>query len=327
MSIKFLYLPSEGLQGEDIPSHAIWDSIKVASIRISLPSPLKIKAVYNSESWEAVDNSLIIQKVEWDGYLGLVFESKKTSKVADPVSVEYAFHLSNGEVVKKTKQINLFRPQLKIDSAKKIIIDPVTGYIKNRISVKNIGRGTLLIWLSSMENSPTKLETPPKYREFVERYISDLHDEMFNLAKEFPQFRPLIEEMLTWETRDWTELSSEELNRVQDNINRLVKVFANNADFLRGFAEAYAKALLKNTELIESIGMFVKFYESLVSKNVLLINPFDLISLTEKGGEIILKISQTDKLFDEYEDITLPKIELVCSKAYEVPIHRLFKWG
>ena len=324
---KSIYLPSEGLQGEDIPSHIIWEDMDFESIRISFRSPLKFKEVYNSESENVRDECLIVQKVEWEGYLGLVFESSKTSPLEDQVSVEYSFCLSNGKVVKETKEISLFRPQLKIQEIpEKIIINPVTGVVKNRIRIKNVGRGTLIILITATEDSPTKPDTPFSERELLERMKSDLRDEMSNLGKEFSQFQPLVDEMFEWEEKELMELSEEERNRYENYENRLSNTVASNKELLRGFVVAFAKVLTKNIEVLENLRRFVRFYESLISKNILLINPFDSLNLTDEGQEIILKLLQTDRVLDKYEDITLPKIELISSKAGRVPVHSLFRW-
>jgi len=330
MAISFSYLPSEGLQGEDIPSYVIWEDMNIESICISFRSPLIFKEVYNSNSWEIQEDKLVVKAVELDGYLGLLFESRKVSAIADDVSVEYSFHLSNGEVVKETRVIKVFRPQLEIgELPKKITVNPDTGFVKNRIRVKNTGRGTLIMRISTPEDSPARLETPPEYRDFIERFESDLREEMSILGKKFPQFEPLLEEMLEWDERirDLEKISEEDKKKFIDYMNKFLRILANNREFHQGLLEAFAKALIKNTELVQTIGRFVEFYESLVSKNILLVNPFDQFNLTKDGQEMILKVKQTDRVFDEYEDITLPKIKLEGSKIGKISIHRLFEWG
>ena len=104
-------------------------------------------------------------------------------------------------------------------------------------------------------------------------------------------------------------------------------VLASDPDLLLRFAEAYAKAFARNTQFIEAVGKFIEVFESLVSRNVLLMNPFDEVDLTGETNQISLQISQTDHLFDDYEDITLPEIKLVSSQPTKVQVYKLFSWG
>jgi hypothetical protein len=325
---SLIYLPKEGLQGEDIPSHILWENVKVESVQISFRSPLRFKEIFNAESWETHDNEIIVKKVELDGYVGLSFESSKVSDLEVVVPVNYLINLSDGNMIKETKEIKLFRPQLRLEvQTKAITITPKTGFVKDRIKIKNIGRGTLIMYIFTEEDSPTKLETPLEHREFAEKFLSDLLEELSNLAKKFPQFQSILDDVPKWETKNLLELSDEERDKFAEYINRMANVLASDRDLLQGFVNAYGKALAKNSELIEAVRRVVKLYESLVSKDLLLINPFDEIAVTGKKAEITLKISRTDKVFDLYEDIILPKIELTSSEEVRVPIYKLFEWG
>ena len=43
-----IYLPDEGLQGEEIPSNLLWENASMEFIQISFCSPLKIREVFNA---------------------------------------------------------------------------------------------------------------------------------------------------------------------------------------------------------------------------------------------------------------------------------------
>jgi len=325
---SFIYLPEEGLQGENIPSHILWENVKAENIQIAFRPPLKFKEIFNVESYDIQDNNIIVKKVELEGYVGLSFESSKITDLEKFASVKYLMRLSNGEVVKEEKKIRLFRPQLHVNvKTKEIAIDPKTGFIKGRMGIKNIGRGTLIMNISGAEGSPTQLETPPEHLEFAEKFNSDLFEEMSKLSEEFPNFQSVYNEMFEWEKKNPLELSEEERDEFLEYVNRVANVLAGDKDLLLRFIEAYAKALARNAELIEAVGKFIRVYESFVSKDILLINPFDEVVLTEEKNEMMLKIKQTDRVYDKYDDITLPKIELVSPKPARVPIYKLFDWG
>lgn len=325
---SFVYLPNEGLQGEEIPSHVLWEDAKVSSIEISFGSPLVFKDIFNAASWVTNENSIIVKEVELDGYIGLSFKSHKVPSIEVIVPVEYVIHLQNGSVIEAKREINLFRPELEIDPIAKVVtVDPTTRFVKGRVGIRNVGRGTLIMHISTSRDSSTQLETPPQHREFAEKFLSDLMEEMSNLAEEFPQFRSILDEMREWELQETVVFSKEERDQLVQYIRKLANVLASSKDLMRGFAEAYVKAFTKNTEFLEAVGKFVQVYQSLVSKDVLLINPLDEIALTGKEEEIVLEISQTDRVFDSYEKIVLPKIGMTSSQAVRIPVYRLFDWG
>ena len=331
MTTPLLYLPSEGLQGEDIPSYAIWEDMDIESVTVSFRSPLVFKDVYNAHSWEVQDDRLVVGGVELDGYLGLLFGSRKVSAIVDDVPFEYSFHLSNGEVVRRAKKIRLFRPKLEVEeSDRAITVDLGRRFVRNRIRAKNVGRGTLMMSISTAEESPAKLETPPEYKDFIERFEADMSMELSLLAKEFPQYEPLIFETLEWDERvkGLGKFAEGEREKFADYTDKLLKTIANNKEFQRGLLGAFAKALVRNVELIESIGRFIQFYESVVSRNILLVNPFDEIDLREDEQEMILEVRQTDRILDEYDDLKLVRtIKLEGSEMGKIPVHRLFEWG
>jgi len=329
---SFIYLPKEGLQGEDIPSHILWENARAKTIQISIREPIKIKHVFNVQNYEVQKNNIIIDEIEVEGYVGLSFKTTKVSDLEIVVPLDYSIHFLNGEVIRKTKKIRLFRPQLDVKTEnKEITVNPNTGFVRGRVKMKNIGRGTILMAIMETEDSSVKVQPSPEYSEFAEKFLSDLYVEMEKLAGRFPQFQRILEEMQKLERMALTDLLEEEQDKLKDRFQRysndLSTVLASDRDLLQGFVDAYRKALSKNSELIELFRKFVKVYESLVSKNILLMNPFDEAVLTGKREEIRLTIAYTDRVFDKYEDITLPKIYIASSDPVRIPLYRLFEWG
>ncbi len=322
-----LYLPTEGLQGEEIPSHVTWENMDFESIKISFQAPLKFKEVYNTEHPEIHDDCIIVKNVEMEGYLGLIFESSKTPAIELHAQVTYSISLSSGQVMQEAREICLFRPELVIQSApERIRVNPITGSAENQLLIRNVGRGTLILYVDTIEESPLSIATPADQSELLQRIESDFRDEMLRLEKEFPQFQPILEEMFEWEERNSIQVIREERERYVDYMDRLSKAMMSNKQFLSEFLGAYAKVVIKNIEILELMKRFVELYESLISKNILLMNPLDEILVTDSVEVILLRIFQTDRIFNNYEDITLPKIELVGENAGRVPVYNLFGW-
>lgn len=330
MPITNLYLPREGLQGELIPSFILWEDMDVEVISISYKSPLNLKEVYNSESWNDSDNNLIVKSVEHEGYLGLLFDSHKVSTVIEDINVEYLFQLPNNESISETKSIQLFRPQLSIEKIpKRIVCNTDTMFVRNRIKIKNIGKGTLIIRISTEDDSQIKIVTPPEQQDFVDKFESDFKYEMSLLAVEFPFFQSLNEQFIAWNKRirDFEEISDEEHNELNEFMNNFKEMLANEEEFRRAFIEAFIKIIKLNAEFLESIVRLITFFESIVTKNIILVNPFDQIALEKSDKDLIIKIQQTDNLYEDYEDVTLSSIKIEGSNKGMLPIYRLFEWG
>ena len=46
-----VYLPEEGLQGEEIPSNITWENVDVDSIQVTFVKPMIVKEVFNTGSF------------------------------------------------------------------------------------------------------------------------------------------------------------------------------------------------------------------------------------------------------------------------------------
>jgi len=93
-----VYLPHEGLQGENIPSHILWDdNMSVKSIRIFFTSPLKVKDVFNAKIWKLEGNTLLVDNVEINGFLGVLFETHKVDETEVVSVVEFQIYKLNND--------------------------------------------------------------------------------------------------------------------------------------------------------------------------------------------------------------------------------------
>ena len=79
MPLQSYFFPKEALQGEDLPSHITWSDLKFDCIKIVHPKAVTLKEVYNVSDKDISikeEGLILINKVEVDGYLGIVFSSK-----------------------------------------------------------------------------------------------------------------------------------------------------------------------------------------------------------------------------------------------------------
>ena len=323
-----VYLPGEGLQGEEIPSYVLWENLKVKSIRIDFHPPLAIKGVFNVASFEEKEGAIIAKGFEVGEYLGLSFTSQKVEDKEVRLPVEFDLELENGEIRKEMKSVTLFRPQIGVTSPRqsKIAFDSRTHFVRGRIRIRNIGRGVMLTKIVSADDSPIQIETPPEHVEYAEKINANIEEELGKVADGFPLFRPYWEQMLIWSEKDPIELNPEEREKLLIFFNDLGKVLAGNKKLLLSFVEAYAKALARNIEIIERIKLMIKLYETSVTMNILLTNPFDEVVLTKEKEFLVLKIEHTDSVLNKYDDVML-KVEVSGEPGAKIPLYQLFEWG
>jgi len=324
----FVYLPQEGLQGEDIPSYILWENGKIGKVELSFQPPLKLAEIFNAKSSEKGDCTAIVHEVKLDGYVGFSFKTSKVDPIEVESKVEFILHMVDGKTVNETKNIMLFKPKLDVKLlTTNVEIDPRTGYVKGRIKIRNSGRGVIMMKVAETEDSPLKVETPPEQREFAAKFAEDIKEEMSKITEEFPLFKSVWERMLCWDAKEFIELTAEERTEFGKFITDLATTLASDKRLLQSFIEGYSKALAKNTELVERIRKIITVYESLVSKDLLLINPLDEVTLPDESGELILTIEYTDRVFHIYDDVIIPNIQISGSQGQKFPIYKLFEWG
>lgn len=187
-----VYLPNEGLQGEDIPSNITWKSnLAVDSIKIDFSKPLKVKEVFNASNYEVREGEIQAKDIEVNGYLGLSFETEKIDKTEADIPVIYTIHTIGGTEFEVKKTVRLFKPKLRVKLPYgHISVEPKSHYVKGRLKIQNIGRGLLLLKIKAAPESQIKIETPREYKEFAEKFNQDLETEFIELSKEFPAFEP-----------------------------------------------------------------------------------------------------------------------------------------
>lgn len=324
-----VFLPKEGLQGEEIPSNITWQNMDVLSIKVKFSEPLKVKEVFNAGSYEIGKNEVTAKEIEVNGYFGLSFETSKVEEIETVLPVAYIIQPKKEETIEITKSIKLFRPQLRVrmkNDSYKITVNPKTGFIDGRLNMKNIGRGLLLIRVESGQGSHIKIQTPPEYREFAEKFNSDIEKEMTLLAEEFQQFKPFVSYILSCGGKDYLDFTDVEKEELKRNLVTFGTLLASDTALLRGFVEGFSRAILKNSQFQDVIRKVILVYESLVTKDILLLNPLDEIILEQENSSINLEILLTDNVYDYYKNLKLPTINIVAQPKTKVPIYKLFEW-
>jgi len=323
-----VYLPSEGLQGEDIPSNITWQDLDVDSIKVTFHEPLKLKEIFNASIYDVKENEVIAKDIEVKGYLGMSFETSKIDQIETELPVDYVIHLRNGDQIEEHKNIKLFKPQLRVRLPKNnISIEPKTSYVKNRIGIKNIGRGLLIIRIKVASDSQCKISTPREYQEWVSKFNADVTEELTALSQEFRQLQPFMDYLLSCADKEYLELTDEEKEEFKRKLTGLATLLASDRDLLRGLVESYARTLMKNNQFQDALRKVITVYQSLVTKDILLLNPLDEVLVENKGGTLKLEILITDNVYDNYKDVVLPEIKIEAEPNTRLSIYKLVDWS
>lgn len=324
MPIESIFLPDEGLQGEDIPSHIIWKDMNYSDIRLVIPPILRLKEIYNvnEDQWVMNQNTLTVKGVEVDGYLGLLFESIRSDEEKEKYGeIDYRFINTENEIIFQTKKaIRLFRPFIFLeDVPQSIKIAFPNKEMDKKIKLTNSGEGTAIIGIETTEKSEIRETSSKIVEDFMNEFIKDLEKEILRLKEEFPAYSQFLDKLFLYEKEpEW---------EIEEFIEELEQIREKDEDFFYALAQSLAWTIMNNIHFDTIIESFVSYLDSLATNKILIYNPLDVIEVSETPKRIDLKILQKDLLMKEYDPIEIPAIVISANKRDIIELHRLFEWG
>ncbi|MCD4822931.1 MAG: hypothetical protein K8R11_12990 [Methanococcoides sp.] len=323
MTIKSMFLPKEGLQGEEIPSHITWDNLEYDQISLDFPDFLKIKEIYNVSALENDCSACSIDIVspDVDGYVGLLFESLRSEcekKLTGFVTFSF---IRNGTVFyRKKKEISLHRPLIEVLQVPlSINISFPEKEIDNKICISNIGDATSVLVLMTAEESEIAEDLSDDQKQSLDEISKSLEDEVLFLKETYPKHSILLDDFLNI-ARD-PELPSKDFN------NRFEETLLNDSIFSDSFGDSIQRIFITNIKFKSLINSFVAYTESLVGSKIFIFNPFTIIPLSEEPKTILLRLVQSDLLLSEYDPIEIQPITISANSKGAIELHKLFNWG
>jgi hypothetical protein len=326
MPVKSFFIPKTALQGEEIPVHAIWEGISYHAIRIE-PSPLlQVKEVYNAQqkNIEKEPESLLIKKLEVEGYLGLILKAEKLESAKQDTCFSLTFLDQNEEMIESRQTtIHLFRPNVVVEEVPDVIeVDMEKRFVHSRIKLHNAGDGTAVVVFLTRKDSEVKKTKPQGVRDYRKMLNRDLKRNLANVQAEYPKHSELVGEYVRL-----LRSSSKGKRYFQDIQDVTKKILGDpEEDFVWAFIEALGSALLKNIRLVTIVENFLDYLNSIATKKVLVYDPIEVVPVSTEPQELAIDIWTTDLLVGDYPKISLPKTKIVSNQKGEVEIHRLFEW-
>lgn len=133
-----VYLPEEALQGEEVPSFALWHGTQIDGIRMRVPHGFEVSEVYNvaADDWSFAGDELSVKRLEINGYFGLLLTSKQLEETSKQVEFRWDFY-SGEEKFTESKRIHVFRPLLGVEVPAEIRLNTSKSVVANPLSIEN----------------------------------------------------------------------------------------------------------------------------------------------------------------------------------------------
>jgi hypothetical protein len=329
MPIKSVYVPPQAIQGEDVPAHILWDSTDCCLIRILTPEPIRLKEIYNVNEgmYKTSNEEITVEEVAVNGYLGLLFSTHKLCDYSRRVNIVFSFFDKAGnKITEELKTIHLFRPKLEVLETPQVIeIDPEKSIVRNRIKVRKLGQGTLIINFHTPKESEVQKRVPDSISEFLSNVKKDLETNLNEVKSSFPKYSDSIDHYIYFIVNSWN--SYNELGDLRTAAERLYRIIKRNEEFGRVFFKAMAEALVKNLKFFSLPESLLKYLDSVLSHKVWLVQPWQIIPVAVETKTLILDILPTDLLLNnDYDPSRLPKIKIKAVSDGYIEIARLFEW-
>lgn len=328
MFIKSVFLPDNALQGEDIPTFILWKDIDYDQIIVKKHNCSTLKEIYNvaENAYEISNNQILINSVEVEGYLGLVFESTRSESLLVETDLTYCF-MKNGDCVIESKHdLILFRPELEIKYVPESLTIEDGKITSRKIELQNIGEGTCQLIFKTSENSEVKISQPKRLREFYLGFKNNFIEGVYKIKEKHPDSDWVFEDLLFLLNSSFDPSNKSLMKEINLRMNRINDAMEDNEGLRKDIIRIYIAAILKNISIITVMEQFIEYLQSIAKNRVKLVNSLDSIQLTQGNHIIELELHYTDLLLSEIPSIKLDQISINSDADADLSIYNLFNW-
>lgn len=323
-----IYVPDYCVQGDRIPFYVLWDNNVKIQILITLPNGLALDEAYNidSDSLKINGNAYIIDNFETNGYVGGVLSSTLGDRASIIKKIMFEVKSDCNIRQKFEREIELFRPDIKIDdSIGTINIQSDKNnrpVIREHIKISNHGRGTAIIRINILPDSEIKEGTPQGFEEFKLKFLEDLDTAFLEMKKKFPQHDKLLESLRAVSKNPLpsdTKLSVTVRKTVED----LESAFDNNEEFQTEFSRSVTMAYLKNVSIMTDADAFLAFLKSSGKNKLLILDAMRVFNVSPKTQTLEAELLTTDLANNEYPSKKLQPITIISDRSYSIPFYQI----
>lgn len=325
-----VYLPGEALQGESLPSFILWRGETVQRIDIQFPDALQVSDVYNvaSGEWSVQHDRLTVNRVEVDGYLGVLFSSRRLDTTSRVIDVRFELHRGD-RIESWARRVHLYRPLLKVRYCPaKITMDVSKGRVDQTIQIVNEGLGTVFVSIVEDKGSEVELREPEALAKFQQLVREDIEIAFANFAKDFPDYSELMKDLATLIVKQVDMGDPEAISKAKTVISDFSRATEVDKDLLPAVVQAIAGAFVKNFHMFNVYEQIAEYVKSIGASKILVRNPLDLISVAKASTTLKLKVEYTDLTFEYFEPLHLTtSIASSGNTEGELSVYRVLEWG
>jgi len=330
LPIKSIYIPPYALQGEDVPGHIIWSSLEFKYLKIELPEAMSKKQLYNvrAEMVETLGNTIIVRNaaIEVDGYLGMLFSSRKVENPAVKGRIQFSFMGENDIILsKQDREVYLFRPKLKLgETPREIKVDPAKGFAYDRIEAEKNDEGTLLLKIRSARSSEIQVRTPNSMVEYRRRLVKNLKEEYADVRGKYPHYSNFFDKYISILEKGWR--NQEDLKTLKEFVADTHRITLENREFMEKFVMALLNGYWRSQRFLSLPETLLRYIESVKHKKIWLARPENIITVGPKPRILKLEMMPSDLLLDTYDTIKVRDIRIIGTEAGEIEVAKLFEW-
>jgi len=321
-----VYLPGEALQGEEIPSFALWKGTIFETIQVRIPHGLKVSEVYNvaKGDWAFSGAELSVKQVEVNGYLGLVITSEQMEETSKEVELHWDFFQKDGKF-SESKRIHVFRPLIEVEVPSEVRLEKSLKVVANPLRIENKGLGTVIIGVRALDDSKATLEEPVVVSDFVKSFNEDVKAGFGELKTRFPDLHRLIGEVALVFS-DPPNLSEREgvqrLQRIGEEVKQTNQEYA---DFGKSIGEVLGSALLANLQKFNIFQQLAEYIHSVQGRKVLVRDPLNTVHVGPGKTKLHFRVEYTDLAYGYYPHVEI-KTMIHSNEDKIFPLYKLFRW-
>jgi hypothetical protein len=314
-------MPADGLQGQAIPGHVLWDNEAVSSITVRRTPEFAALEAFNADpdSTTVADGVHVVSRFLRPGYLGFVMQTRRLDTLDATATVEITVQLETGPQ-SFTKPVRLFRPNLSILSIPAKITFDDKGMPDTRLVLGHEGHGTLFVTVKSTTDSAVQTVIPPELASAMKGFAEDMGSGLQQLASKYPHYPDLFSPLQANDFSDRERLGRRLLD-VLETIGEDRKLAVDLSDL-------YTRATLQHSDF-ESLffAPLIDFISSIVTSQTILTTPWQEFHIPAGKSQLQLEITAEDILRVPMLQETLPPIEVESACEQSVPIDRLLAWS
>lgn len=320
-----VFLPERSLQGSEVPTYITWPKDhEVIHIRVISSIVIDVVEVHNASV-----ESGVFHNFQTPGYLGFIVRVPKFKEPSVPVEITYHIEYRGGKVHDERHVITLFRPQLELVSAPPAIRlkKQADGIIRptETIRLRNAGEGTAVIQFLTGASDGVLLQPSTALIEFGKGVKRDIEEGVPSVCQMFPEHRETILKLPKVFFPEEPIPLDRRLREMDDYFIEMFEAARKVPELDAELGQLIRSAIFKNLQEFNLINQFVELMQSIGNEKVLILNPLDTLVIKRRGGQIKLRIENTDLQKNVYPPLEIT-FEMDSDEGIEVPIHHIVRF-